>query len=496
LITLTNWQLIRERRVGNAEYVKQISRETGLAINTIRKYSRSSSPPQRSGAPTRTPLMAAYESDVDDLLKQEPKITSIRIAQLLREKNPSFILGERAVRIYVARRRLILHPKAAFIRQVYVPGDQVQYDFKDIRAVIAGDEAGLHLFTARLSYSTVWFGHCYRTEDRPALLDGILRSSVEFGGVPRDAVFDNPKTAVDKVGRGRRRTVNDEFAAFTGSLAINMQFAAPAKGNEKGGVEGAHGYIEDNFFRPLRAAASLDELNEQLLIFSRSDSERRKVDGQTVAQLLRIERSALRPLPTILPRACVNEHSRITKFSEVRYKTNRYSVPSRYVGRPATIEVFADVVRIIVDGELAAQHQRLFGRHDAMLDAMHFVDALKHKHRAVERAEVFNNERFPQPLRDLLQRLVQRDRDTAGKQFMRVIELLKRYRLSDIVKAVICAADLGVDDPAAIALLLSQGAPTPSASLGSEILPDAAKIAAPQPRLDGYAIADLKEPAA
>src|ERR1035438_7471475 len=93
------------------------------------------------------------------------------------------LLGERAVRIYVARRRLILHPKAAFIRQVYVPGDQVQYDFKDIRAVIAGDEAGLHLFTARLSYSTVWFGHCYRTEDRPALLDGILRSSVEFGGV-------------------------------------------------------------------------------------------------------------------------------------------------------------------------------------------------------------------------------------------------------------------------------------------------------------------------
>jgi hypothetical protein len=95
---------------------------------------------------------------------------------------------------------------------------------------------GLHLFTARLSYSTSWFGHCYQTEDRPALFDGILRSSVEFGGVTGDAGFDNPKTAVDKVDRGRRRTVNDEFAAFTGSLAINMQFAAPAKGNEKGGT--------------------------------------------------------------------------------------------------------------------------------------------------------------------------------------------------------------------------------------------------------------------
>ena len=83
--------------------------------------------------------MAAYEVDVDDLLKQEPKITSIRIAQILRERDPAFVLGERAVRIYVARRRALLHPKEMFIRQVYVPGDQVQYDFKDITAVIAGE---------------------------------------------------------------------------------------------------------------------------------------------------------------------------------------------------------------------------------------------------------------------------------------------------------------------------------------------------------------------
>lgn len=493
---MNNWQLIRERRVGKAEPVKQISRETGLAINTIRKYSRSSSPPKRTGAPTRTPLMAAYEVDVDDLLKQEPKITSIRIAQILRERDPAFVLGERAVRIYVARRRALLHPKEMFIRQVYVPGDQVQYDFKDITAVIAGEELALHLFTARLSHSTAWFGHCYRTEDRPALLDGILRSSVEFGGVARDAVFDNPKTAVDKIGRGRKRMMNDEFFSFTGSLGLSMQFAAPAKGNEKGGVEGAHGYIEDNFFRPLRNETSLEELNAHLLTFSRTDREHRSVDGQTVAQHLKIERDALRPLPLVLPQPCVNDHSRVTKFSEVRYKTNRYSVPSRYVGRTATIEVFADTVRVVINGELVAEHSRLFGRNEAMLDPMHFFDALKHKHRAVERAEVFNNERFPKELRDLMKRLVRRDRDTAGKQFMRVMELLKTSRLNDVVRAVIRAAELGVDDPAAIALLVDQNMATASEPLSEQILPDAAKIQAPQPRLEGYTIAALKETAA
>jgi hypothetical protein len=372
----------------------------------------------------------------------------------------------------------------------------VQYDFKDIKALIDGSETNLHMFTARLSYSTAWFGRCYHTEDRPALLDGILRASIDFGGVTRDAVFDNPATAVDKVCRGRLRSVNSVFAAFTGSLGLNMQFAAPAKGHEKGGVEGVHGYIEDNFFRPLRNAASLDKLNEDLVRFSRGDREKRTLDGQTIAQLLETERLALRALPNVLPRACVNDNTRVTKFAEVRYKTNRYSVPARFVGRPATIEIFADSVRIVVDGELAAEHPRLFGRHDAMLDPMHIIEALKKKHRAVERAEVFSNERFPQALRDYLKRLVQRDRDTAGKQFLRIMELLKAHRMSAIVSAVTCAAQLGVDDPAAIELLLNQNASTAIAALSVETLPDAAKVSAPQPRLDGYAIADLKENAA
>jgi transposase len=222
LITLEDWQDIRERRIGQAEDIKQIRRETGFAVNTIRKYTRTPSPPERTGAPTRTPLMAVYEHDVDELLRDEPKITSARIAQILRAKYATFTLGERAVRVYVARRRMHLQPKEAFIRQVYTPGDQIQYDFKDVKARIAGVDVALHMFTARLSYSTAWFGRCYNTEDRPALFDGILRASVEFGGVPRDAVFDNATTAVDKVHRGRLRSVNKHFAAFTGALGIHM----------------------------------------------------------------------------------------------------------------------------------------------------------------------------------------------------------------------------------------------------------------------------------
>jgi transposase len=490
---LENWQVIRERCVGEGEQTKPLARETGLARNTIRKYRRSSAPPQRHGAPTRTPVMAPYESEVDALLKAEPRITALRIAQILRERHDGFMLGERAVRAYIARRRAKIAPKEVFIRQVYVPGDQTQYDFKDVKAIIAGAEVKLHAFVARLSYSTAWFAHCYRTEDQPALFDGLLRAAVEFGGVTREGVFDNASTAVDRVLRGRQRKVNAEFAAFSGSLALNMQFAAPRKGNEKGGVEGANGYVEDNFFRPMPEAPSLEKLNTDLLQASRDDRLHRVTGGQTVVGRFEIECAALRSLPAVLPRPCVPDHVRVTKFSEVRCRTNRYSVPQRFVGRPATVELFADRVRIIVDGELAAESPRLFGRNEAALDPLHYLEALKYKHRAVERAEVFNNPRVPEALRALLRRLVQRDRDTAGRQFLRVIELLKDYRLAEVVVAVNRAAELAVDDPAAIALLLTQRSLSTPASLNADALPIAARVAAPQVRLDGYIVADLTE---
>lgn len=493
VISLEDWQTIRENCLGQQEPMKRVAHELGISLNTVRKCVRSSSPPQRCGAPTRVAVMAAYENEVDELLARDHRITAIRIAQVLRDRYPTFALRERAVRAYVAQRRRRLHPKEVFIRQVYMPGDQVQFDFKDVRAVIAGEELELHCFTIRLSYSTAWFSRCYRGEDQPALFDGLVRGCQEFGGVPREGVFNNPRTAVTKVLRGRRREVNRGFAAFCGALALNVQFAAPGKGHEKGGVEGSHGYVEDNFFRPSVEAGSLEALNARLLAFSRQDREHRQVDGQTVARRLEIERAVLLPLPAILPRPCVSVHAAVTKFAEVRYQTNRYSVPSHYVGRPATIDVFADRLRVIVDGELAAEHPRLFMRHSASLEPLHYLEILTYKHRAVERAEVFNHERFPQALRELLRRLVERDRDTAGKQFMRVIELLRHHRLAKLVAAVERAAQMGVDDPAAIALLLDQRPVAAPPPLALNDLPPEARIAPPQARLDGYATAAIKE---
>jgi len=494
LISLDIWETIRIRCVRDKEPYKRVARELGISKNTVKKYVLSNQPPTAPKFAGRAAAMHPFEAKVDRLLRETPKITAARIAQVLRQTiDPALCVSERSVREYVAARRARIVPREAFVRLVYEPGGQVQYDFKDVVARIGGVETALHLFSARLSYSTASFSQCYRSEDRPALFDGLVSSCAYFGGVPREGLFDNASTAVKRILRGREREVATDYAALCGNLALRMQFAAPGKGNEKGGVEGLHGWVEDTFFRPMPDYANLEDLNVALLELCARRLDGR-VGGQSVAERLELERAVLRPLPAVLPSTCVRENVRVNKFAEVAYKTNRYSVPTRYAHRDAVLEVFHNRIRVVIDGmDDVAEHERCFGRNQAVLDPLHFIDLLSFKHRAVVRAEVFRQRSFDTTLRALLNTYNDSDPMTAGKRFMRVIALLENHPMDDLVDAVVAARQRGTDDPAAIALALRQGqrpyqeAPPLSMPAGTR------GATRPRANLDAYATAALAE---
>jgi hypothetical protein len=349
------------------------------------------------------------------------------------------------------------------------------------------------MFVARLSYSTMCFARCYFTEDRPALFDGIVSSCVRFGGIPREGIFDNATTAVKRVLLGRNRELNTEFAALCGNLALKMNFAAPAKGNEKGGVEGMHGYIEDNFFRPMPAYQSLEELNQALGVFTDQFLERR-VEGELIAERFERERSVFLPMPSVLPETCVREAVRINKFAEVLCKTNRYSVPTRYAHQDAIVEIFHDRIRIILHGNiLVAEHKRLFGKRDASLDPQHFIHLLSSKHRAVLRAEVFQCKTFNQSLKALLNAYAEESPEKAGKRFMRVMSLLERYSIDHLADVVDTAMRRGTIDPAAIELILDQEEREYHEVPPLSIKPGTIGTSRPIVDLDSYNLDSLKE---
>jgi transposase len=407
--------------------------------------------------PERSSQLEPFQSQIDEWIRLSPRVTATRIGVLLREQFGDIGVRERALRYYVASRRQALVPREVFVRAVYAPGSQAQFDFTPVSVNLAGVIAVLQLFVMRLSYSGALFARVSWRCDQPARFAGMLEAITAFGGLPRNAVFDNASTAVKRVLVGRTRDQNVTFRAFSGALALPIAFAAPAKGNEKGGVEGANHYLQDNFFTPMLCAASIEEINTALASFCVNDMQRvHSTHHETIATRFSREREVLRPLPNPLPRACVTHPVQVNKFSEVTIDTNRYSVPTEYAHRSAFVETYDSHLRIIVDNTAVAEYRRSTDRDQMYLDPRHSLDLLAHKHRASLNAAVVSDGRLPEAFLTLRDRYLMRSEGNATKAWTTVLLLLKDHPVDVIESAITHAMARGTDDPAAIALLVRQ----------------------------------------
>jgi len=147
---------------------------------------------------------------------------------------------------------------------------------------------------------------------------------------------------------------------------------------------------------------------------------------------------------------------RITRFAEVIYETNRYSVPSKFAYRGATVGTCDDRIVVIVDGILAAEHQRALGKRKAILDLVHFIDRLSFLHYGVVLGEVLRRRRFYRSLQSLLNGYVDRNPAKASKRFTRVVTLLEDYTMQQLYDAIDACARKGTDDPKKIATMIKQ----------------------------------------
>jgi transposase len=494
LVTLDVWETIRLRCVRDREPIKRVARELGISKNTVKKYVQSLKPPQMKAA-ERSSQLEPYQSQIDNWLRTSPHITAIRIGALLREQYGELVTGERALRYFVANRRRALIPREAFIRAVYTPGAQAQFDFTPVSVNLAGVLVVLQLFVMRLSYSGRLFARVSWRCDQPALFAGMLEALTAFEGVPRSAVFDNASTAVKRVLSGRSRDENLTFRAFAGSLAMPIAFAAPAKGNEKGGVEGANHYLQDNFFTPVLEAASVDEINTSLAAFCIKDQLRtHSVHHEVIAERFARELVALRSLPNPLPRACVTHPVHVNKFSEITVDTNRYCVPTKYAHRSAFVEIYDSHLRAVVDDSVVAEFPRLTGRNQMYSDIRHSVDLLAHKHRASLTAAVVSDGRLPEAFLTLRDRYLTRSEGHATKAWTTVLLLLKEHTV-DVVEAAISQAIIrGTDDPAAIALLVCQNTQTTTENtLNLNTIPSVPRGIVAPVDLNAYSNAELVE---
>src|SRR3989449_9234017 len=137
----------------------------------------------------------------------------------------------------------------------------------------------------------------YPRATEQAFLEAHELAFAYFGGVFQRLRYDNLGSAVKKILRGYQRQETERFVAFRSHWGYQAEFCNPARGNEKGGVEGEGGFFRRNHLTPVPEARDYAQLNELLREASQQDENR--VVGERalrVAAAMAVERVQLLPL--------------------------------------------------------------------------------------------------------------------------------------------------------------------------------------------------------
>ena len=326
--------------------IKQIMRETGHSRNTIRKVLREEAPCYKGRESQSHPILGSYEEVINDWLQSDrsspikQRHTARRIYHRLIEEYV-FKGSESNVRRYVreAKVRLGLTGKEAYIPLDPESTLEAEADWGRGIGVIDGSRMLIRLFCMRSRFSGKDFIRCYPCERQEAFFDGHIHAFSYYGGVFRRIVYDNLKSAVLRVLKGKSREEQEEFIKFRSYYTFESIFCNPASGHEKGGVEGLVGFARRNYLVPVPEVKSFDELNALLLDRCMARGGHRIAGRRaTIDELFEEEKEGLLPVP-VRPYPNVRlSQGRVSNYSTVTVDHNRYSVPTCYVGCKVNVE--------------------------------------------------------------------------------------------------------------------------------------------------------------
>jgi transposase len=187
----------------------EISRRTGLSRNTLRKWVRvpeeSVAPPlyQREQKPTRlSPYHAVLEQALKadaHRIKQNRRSAKALFAQITTSGYAgSYSRVTDFIRDWRGTEGKAPH---AFVPLSFELGEAFQFDWSEEGLVIGGIYRRIQVSHLKLCASRAFWLVAYPSQGHEMLFDAHTRSFAALGGVSRRGIYDNMKTAVDKVTR-------------------------------------------------------------------------------------------------------------------------------------------------------------------------------------------------------------------------------------------------------------------------------------------------------
>jgi transposase len=474
------FEQIRRDRDREGLSIRGLAVRHGVHRRTVKQALFSPVPPlKRSPVGRPAPKLGPYRVVIDSWLQadrdapRKQRHTAKRIHQRLVDEHGADV-AETTVRQYVRARKRAMGwaVSEVFVPQVHAPGMEGEVDWGEADIVLAGVVTTVHLFVMRASFSGAAFCQASLVETQQAFLELHVQAFEWFGGVFPSLRFDNLKSAVKKVLKGRRRVESDRFVALRSHYLFASQFTTPGLegAHEKGGVEGEVGRHRRNHLVPVPHVADLVELNALLLAGCEADLARR-IDGRpvTVGEAWAVERPLLLALPAEPFDACETAAPRVDAKSLVTIRQNRYSVPVALAGLKVSARIGAREITINHSGREVARHERLHGKYGTSAQLDHYLELLQRKPGGLEHSVALSQERgrgsWPECFDRLWAALTERyGRSDAARQMVDVVLLCREHGPARVELAVRGALAAGAIDGRAVALLAHRTSSTAHAA--------------------------------
>ena len=340
----------------------EIAKRLGINRRTAARLVDASEPPRYSRAPSGS-MLDPLEPVLRKLIADWPEIRAPRVTEILCDS-----YGYEGSVDLVRKRLAELRPRAErpAQRTGYRPGQVLQVDWAEMptRPRIAGRERRVYALICSLPFSGAATAHFTFDMTLEAFLEGHVRAFAWLGGVPRECVYDNLRSAVAKRERRDGRDVihwNPRFSQLRGHYAFHAHACTPQTPREKGSVENAVRYLKTGFW-PARRFSSLAELDDAYTGWrDRVALPRRHATGRhVVADRLAHEREQLRPLPPVVFDAAGRRSSRVPGDGYLKFGRCFYRAPEALVQQRVELRWDRDRVWIEHHGHTVADYERSY----------------------------------------------------------------------------------------------------------------------------------------
>ena len=338
------------------------------------------------------PLAGVWESELEPMLKREPRLEPTTLYEYLINKYP----GQYEQTLRTLQRRvetwktLYGDPKAVMFQLRHDPGEMGLSDFTELKGVeitVNGKPFEHILYHYRLAYSGWQYVQIIQGgESFIGLSEGLQNALNICGGAPKLHRTDSLSAAYRNMAGKRYKPLTRFYDELCEHYRMRPTRNNTGLAHENGSIESPHGHFKRRLVQQLYLRGSFDF--ESVQCYQRFIEQVVATINAKCTTKFEEEKHHLQPLPKYRFADYEEVLVKVSCYSTIEVRCVLYSVPSRLIGRQLTVHLYHDRLVGFVGKQQVVELIRVRGagsgtnRRARCINYRHIIEGLRRKPRA------------------------------------------------------------------------------------------------------------------